>query len=106
MIAEILNHYYPNLVWTHTFVPKNSVDEKKDNWVLLRKKVLKKIKFPLSNDEIYLFVNSSRGAIENFLLKLKRFLDNSHEQIRQNIQESFMYTKEDIKEKVAKSRMD
>lgn len=58
MIAEILNHHYPNLVWTHTFVPKNSVDEKKDNWVLLRKKVLKKIKFPVSNDEIYLFVNS------------------------------------------------
>ena len=82
------------------------MDEKKDNWVLLRKKVLKKIKFPLTNDEIYLFVNSQRGAIENFLLRLKRFLDQNPDQIRENIQQSFMYTQEDIKERVAKSKLD
>jgi hypothetical protein len=50
LVAEILHHYYPEIVWVHCYQPKNSQHEKINNWKLLRKKVLLKIAFSLTNE--------------------------------------------------------
>ena len=75
LVSEILNFYYPNLVELHNYSSAGGLEQKIVQWKLLRKKVLKKIEFELTNDEILSLSRSERGFIEVFLLKLKRFVE-------------------------------
>ena len=82
LVAEIMKEYYPQLVWMHCYSSVNSLTEKKTNWLLLNKKVFRKIGFSLSNNEINSIINIEEHAVEKFLFRLKRFLEQSAEHIK------------------------
>lgn len=76
LMAEILHVYNPKLVQLHNFSAVNSYEQKVQNWNLLKKKVLRKIHFKITDEDIISLVRGDKGFIEVFLLRLKRFLED------------------------------
>lgn len=66
-MSEILKFYYPHLVSPHNYIPANSVQNKKENWNTLNRKVFAKINMHLSSDAIDQLAHSQVGAIEKVL---------------------------------------
>lgn len=66
-MSEILKFYYPNLVNSHNYIPANSVQNKKDNWITLNRKVLSKIDLRLTPETIDQLAHSQPGVIERVL---------------------------------------
>ena len=71
LTAEIIAHYHPHLIQLHNYSPSNSSQQKTYNWNTLQQKVLKKIAFILSKQDIEDIVQCKSGAIERFLQKLQ-----------------------------------
>ncbi|KAJ8686919.1 hypothetical protein QAD02_022713 [Eretmocerus hayati] len=67
LMSEILKFYYPHLVSSHNYIPANSIQNKKDNWNTLNRKVLSKIDIRLSPELIDQLAHSQPGAIEKLL---------------------------------------
>ena len=86
LVAEILKEYYPQLVWMHCYTGVNSQSEKKDNWLLLKQKVMNKIAFKMTVSEINSIINIEEHSVEKFLFRLKRFLEESAENIKKALQ--------------------
>ncbi len=84
LIAEILHEYFPETVWIHSYPDFNSSKSKLYNWQFMKKQILKKIGFEIGDQEINDIISSQPLAVESFLLKLKRFLDFSSDEIKRN----------------------
>ncbi|XP_001607611.1 sperm flagellar protein 1 [Nasonia vitripennis] len=67
LMSEILKFYYPHLVSPHNYIPANSVQNKKENWNTLNRKVFAKINMHLSSETIDQLAHSQVGAIEKVL---------------------------------------
>lgn len=74
MMAEVVKYYYPKLVQMHNYSAASSVKKKTYNWNTLNQKVLKKLHFNMSKEEIERIVKCAPGAIElllrNFQIKI------------------------------------
>jgi hypothetical protein len=75
-VAEIIHEYRPDLVKLHNFTFSSSLDKKRYNWTFLRNKVLKKIGVKLEDEEIENIINAKLHAIDYFLARLRKVLDN------------------------------
>ncbi|XP_046402129.1 sperm flagellar protein 1-like isoform X2 [Ischnura elegans] len=71
LIAEILKYFYPRSVDLHNYSAVNSKSAKAKNWETLNKKVLKRLKIPISNDMISDLSSAVPGAAEELLQKIK-----------------------------------
>ncbi|XP_044754418.1 sperm flagellar protein 1-like isoform X2 [Coccinella septempunctata] len=70
-LAEILKQHYPKLVDLHNYTPTNSYTGKVTNWETLNRKVLSKIRMPLSKEKMQNLAKSKQGVIENVLHEIK-----------------------------------
>jgi hypothetical protein len=70
LAAEILKHYYPKLVELHNYPSTFNTKQKLSNWNTLCIKVLKKINFSISQQEINDIINYKQNAIEMVLFRL------------------------------------
>jgi hypothetical protein len=52
LVAEILKHYFPELIDLHSYLAYNNINKKMLNWGLLNKKVFKKVKITRSGFSI------------------------------------------------------
>lgn len=68
LMAEIARHFFPKLVQIHNYSAASSYSQKMYNWNTLNQKVLRKLDFMLSKEEIDAIVKCKTGAIE-FILK-------------------------------------
>lgn len=75
-VAEIIHEYRPDLVKLHNYSNESSVSGKRKNWNFLKKKVLKRLTIKLSSEEIENIIHSKTHAIDYFLNKLRKRLDN------------------------------
>ncbi|XP_045473887.1 sperm flagellar protein 1-like [Harmonia axyridis] len=70
-LAEILKQHYPKMVELHNYTPTNSYSGKLSNWETLNRKVLSKIRMPLSKEKMEQLARSKQGVIENVLHDIK-----------------------------------
>ena len=70
LTAEIIKFYYPKLVELHNYPNVSSTKQKLTNWNTLKMKVLKKINFIITQEEINEIVNAKPKAIEKLLYRL------------------------------------
>lgn len=70
LTAELVAHYFPKLVDLHNYSAANSVSQKEYNWNTLNQKVLKKMGFTITADQIKAVCECEAGAIENVLSTL------------------------------------
>ncbi|RZF33363.1 hypothetical protein LSTR_LSTR016085 [Laodelphax striatellus] len=75
LVAEILKILYPRLVELHNYASASSRNLKFENWSTLNRKVLKKLKVSLRKDQISQIVDATPGAIEIFLMKVKKLTE-------------------------------
>ena len=74
LTAEIIKHYYPKYVDLHNYPNVSSTRQKLSNWNTLKRKVLKKINFVITEDEVNEIVNAKPKAIEKLLYRLYNFI--------------------------------
>ena len=67
LLAELLKIHIPQFVDIHNYITSSNSKQKLANWLLLNKKVLNKIGYNLSNDEIELLMNAKNNYIEQVL---------------------------------------
>lgn len=70
-VAEILHHFFPKIVELHNYVPSMAKARKIANWETLNARVLGKLFFTVSQDEMEDLVAAVPGAIERFLRSLR-----------------------------------
>ncbi len=70
LTAEIIKFYYPKYVELHNYPNVSSTKQKLTNWNTLKMKVLKKINFIITQEEINEIVNAKPKAIEKLLYRL------------------------------------
>lgn len=70
-VAEILHHFFPKMVELHNYVPSMARARKMANWETLNARVLGKLFFAVSQDEMEDLVTAVPGAIERFLRALR-----------------------------------
>lgn len=104
LIAEILKEYYPQLVWMHCYSGVSSSMEKKQNWLLLKKRVMNKISFSLGMSEINSIINVEEHAVEKFLFRLKRFLEESAENIKEALKNNNKNNRGNIKDQLKRRK--
>ncbi|XP_026806195.1 sperm flagellar protein 1-like [Rhopalosiphum maidis] len=75
MVAEIIKYYWPKLIDLHNYVPASSFTNKISNWDTLNRKVLKKVKLPLSKETIEKLSMADPNTIFQFLKSLKVVID-------------------------------
>ncbi|XP_001949398.1 uncharacterized protein LOC100165532 [Acyrthosiphon pisum] len=75
MVAEIIKFYWPKLIDLHNYVPASSLTNKISNWDTLNRKVLKKVKLPISKETIEKLSTADPNTIFQFLKSLKLVVD-------------------------------
>ena len=77
LLAEVVKHYFPRLVELHNYPAANSTQQKMYNWNTLNTKVLRKLGYNLSKDEIEAVIQCRPNAIEKVLntcqIKMARY---------------------------------
>ncbi|EAR83434.2 sperm flagellar protein (macronuclear) [Tetrahymena thermophila SB210] len=80
MLAEVISHYCPKLVEVHNYSQAHSVTQKLYNWNTLNQRVLKKMGFQISKNDIDCIINAVPDAVERVLkvcqIKLDKYLDD------------------------------
>ncbi|KAL4508561.1 hypothetical protein ABPG72_003865 [Tetrahymena utriculariae] len=80
MLAEVISHYSPKLVEVHNYSQAHSVTQKLYNWNTLNQRVLKKMGFQISKNDIDCIINAVPDAVERVLkvvqIKLDKYLDD------------------------------
>lgn len=66
-MAELLKVHIPQFVEIHNYITSSNSKQKKANWLLLNNKVLNKIGYDLSDEEINFLVNAQNNYIETVL---------------------------------------
>lgn len=72
LVAEVVKHFLPNCVDLHNYVSTLAVSKKLINWHILNRKVFKKMGFEVNEDVVDKIVNCQPFAIEQFLILLRR----------------------------------
>jgi hypothetical protein len=67
LLAELLKIHVPQLVELHNYISSSNTKQKRANWLLLNKKVLNKIGYDLSEEELDNLVNAKGNYIESLL---------------------------------------
>jgi len=84
LIAEIIQAFHPSHIELHNYVSTSDPKQKRSNWEVLKIKVFKKIGFKVSKEEVEDIIACKSNAIEHFLGKLKRKLqDNTSKEMNQ-----------------------
>lgn len=82
LLAEVVKHYFPRMVDVHNYPPANSSHQKLYNWTTLNSKVLRKLGFTLSKDEIEEVIQSKPGAVEKVIhtlqMKMAKYKSTPH----------------------------
>ena len=93
LLAELLKNHVPSLVDIHNYISSSNSKQKLANWLLLNKKVLNKIGYDLSDEEIDMLINSKNNYIETLLkalyvlvsvlfnFKLKKYSENPNNKL-------------------------
>ena len=80
LMAEIVNYFLPNIVELHNYNLAHSLKNKKHNWNTLNQKVMKKLGFQVSQEDIDAMLESEPYAVERVLRQLQgkiaRYLGN------------------------------
>ncbi|XP_062569258.1 sperm flagellar protein 1-like isoform X2 [Saccostrea cucullata] len=84
LVAEIVQNFFPQLVQMHNYTPASSTSQKRENWLLLNRKVFKKLNFELSDALIRDLVNAKPGTIELLLRMLKRKIEMAEWEMKRN----------------------
>ncbi|XP_061184350.1 sperm flagellar protein 1-like isoform X2 [Saccostrea echinata] len=84
LVAEIVQNFFPQLVQMHNYTPANATNQKKENWLVLNRKVFKKLNFELSDALIRDLVNAKPGTIELLLRMLKRKIEMAEWEMKRN----------------------
>jgi hypothetical protein len=71
LLAEVVRHYFPRLVEIHNYPSANSTQQKVYNWNTLNSKVLRKLGYNLSKQELEAVVQCTPNAIEHVLNKVQ-----------------------------------
>ncbi len=77
LVVEIVQAFHPSLIDMHNYSPTLDSKQKKANWEVLKAKVFKKINFKVSKEEIEDIVSCKPNAVEYFLGRLKKKLQNN-----------------------------
>lgn len=77
LLAEIIHLHQPKIVDLHNYTPTLAADRKLENWAVLQRKPLKKLRIALTKSDISDIVNCVMGSAEKLLLTLKKRLENS-----------------------------
>ena len=72
LAAEVIKHFYPNLVELHNYPSANSALQKAQNWKILNTKVLKKIGIKLTEQTISLISNSTPNGAETAMFSIMK----------------------------------
>ena len=67
LMAELLKVHLPSLVQIHNYIGSSSKIQKRANWVLLNKKVLSKIGYDMTEDEIENIITCKSNYVEALL---------------------------------------
>ncbi|XP_050437445.1 sperm flagellar protein 1-like isoform X2 [Adelges cooleyi] len=82
MVAEIIKYYWPKTIELHNYIPASSLSNKISNWETLNRKVLKKLKLPLTKVTIKKLSMADMDAVCQFLKSLKCLVENDeHEKL-------------------------
>ena len=71
LVAEVISHYFPKIVQLHNYSAANSTPQKIYNWNTLNSKVLRKLGWQISKEDIEGIVTSQPHCIERFLHQLQ-----------------------------------
>jgi len=71
LVAEVVSHYFPKIVQLHNYSAANSTPQKLYNWNTLNGKVLRKLGWQISKDDIEGIIMAKPGSIERFLHQLQ-----------------------------------
>mmetsp|Transcript_3242 Transcript_3242/g.6155 ORF Transcript_3242/g.6155 Transcript_3242/m.6155 type:complete len:221 (+) Transcript_3242:64-726(+) len=71
LVAEVISHYFPKIVQLHNYSPANGSPQKMYNWNTMNTKVLRKLGWQISKEEIEGIVMAKPGCIERFLHQLQ-----------------------------------
>ncbi|GMI46048.1 hypothetical protein TrCOL_g13591 [Triparma columacea] len=71
LVAEVISHYFPKIVQLHNYSAANSTPQKLYNWNTLNGKVLRKLGWQISKEDIENIIMSKPGSIERFLHQLQ-----------------------------------
>ena len=71
LVSEIIHNHFPKLIEIHNYSSVSSKSDKYNNWVMLNKKVLNKMKFQIHSDDITDIVNATPGVIESVLRQIQ-----------------------------------
>ena len=81
MMAEVLKHYYPNLVELHNYPKAHSMKQKQTNWNTLNEKVLNKLGYQVKDQDIQSVISCEPGALESVLKKVKEVVIEKKRQV-------------------------
>ncbi|KRX07544.1 TGS-like protein [Pseudocohnilembus persalinus] len=76
LIAEIVNHFLPQLIELHNYSAANSLSKKKYNWETLNFKVFKKLGFQLSKQDIEQVINAQPEYVERIIKVIQNRIEN------------------------------
>ncbi|KAG1668600.1 hypothetical protein FOA52_001469 [Chlamydomonas sp. UWO 241] len=71
LMAEVVHHFFPRIVELHNYSSANGATQKMYNWNTLNQKVLKRMGFALSKDDMTAMCNCQPGAVERVLKLFK-----------------------------------
>ncbi|XP_052249031.1 sperm flagellar protein 1-like isoform X2 [Dreissena polymorpha] len=71
LVAEIMAHFFPQIVDKHNYSPANNSKGKQLNWETLNRRVFSRLNFELAEDVINDLVACKPGMIEKVLLMLQ-----------------------------------
>lgn len=78
----MLKIHVPHLVELHNYISSSNTKQKRANWILLNKKVLNKIGYDLSEEELDNLVNAKSNYIESVLksvyVLVRKFIENKY----------------------------
>lgn len=86
LVAEIIRHYLPDLVDMHNYAFANAFNQKKINWGMINKKVLRQLGLDVPEKIIIDLCNGKSGVVEIFLFHLRFKIDEELE-LRQKAQQ-------------------
>ena len=66
-MSQVLHHYHPRLVDLHNYTPTLSASAKRSNWATLNAKVLRRLRCPVSAEDVERVITGEKGAIERVL---------------------------------------
>ncbi len=88
LIAELIKANIPSLIDLHNYIPTNSKEKKRMNWLLLNKKVFLKLGFQLSDEEIDNIINSRKNCVNSLLRQLYVLIKNYKAKIKSKSKEN------------------